>query len=212
SGGDERYKHLIYDFEEAHRYNLSVGLGAALARIGGASSNLNAPAGSTGFSPQLTLAVNRLNMFGVGHTTSLQGKISNLQQRVSLSYSDPRWFGVEGRTVTVTALYDLSRDVRTFASRRQAASVQLSQKRSKPSTLVLRFAYRRVSTSDVVIPALLVPQLVQPVRIGILSANYVQDRRDNPADPTRGIYNTVDVGLATKYFGSQRSFLRVLAR
>jgi outer membrane protein assembly factor BamA len=59
---------------------------------------------------------------------------------------------------------------------------------------------------------LLVPQLQQPVRIGILSANVAQDRRDNPADPHRGVYNTVDVGVAGRFFGSQRSFGRLLLR
>jgi outer membrane protein assembly factor BamA len=66
--------------------------------------------------------------------------------------------------------------------------------------------------SSVVIPVLLVPQLLQPIRLGILSANFAQDRRDNPADPHKGIYNTVDVGATGKFFGSQRSFARVLLR
>jgi outer membrane protein assembly factor BamA len=59
---------------------------------------------------------------------------------------------------------------------------------------------------------LLIPQLVQPVRIGIFTGNLVQDRRNNPANPSRGMYNTVDLGIAVKALGSQRSFGRVLAR
>ena len=99
-------------------------------------------------------------------------------------------------TSPYTLLYDNSLNVRTFASKREEASVQVSQKFSKSLTGLFRFAYRRVSVSNVVIPALLVPQLLQPVRIGMLSANLAQDRRDNPADPHRGIYNTVDIGVA----------------
>src|SRR5206468_3245103 len=57
-----------------------------------------------------------------------------------------------------------------------------------------------------------VPQLVQPVRLGIISANIAQDRRDDSGDPHRGIYNTADVSLATKALGSQRNFSRVLIR
>lgn len=74
------------------------------------------------------------------------------------------------------------------------------------------FSYRRVSVSSVVIPVLLVPQLLQPVRLGMLSGTLIQDRRDNKANPHRGIYNTADIGLATTYFGGQRSFGRVLLR
>ena len=50
------------------------------------------------------------------------------------------------------------------------------------------------------------------MRIGILSASYIQDHRDNPADAHHGFWNTLDAGLAGKFFGSQRNFLRVLGR
>jgi outer membrane translocation and assembly module TamA len=66
--------------------------------------------------------------------------------------------------------------------------------------------------SDVIIPVLLIPQLVQPVRIGMLSVNLIQDRRDNSGDPHRGMYNSANFGLATKEFGSQREFGRLLLR
>jgi outer membrane protein insertion porin family len=46
----------------------------------------------------------------------------------------------------------------------------------------------------------------------MISVNLVQDRRDNRTDPTRGMYNTFDVGLASKALASQRSFGRVLIR
>jgi outer membrane protein assembly factor BamA len=119
---------------------------------------------------------------------------------------------VDGRNITFTALWDNTFNVRTFASKREEGSVQLSQKFSKSLTGLFRYSYRRVSVSDVIIPVLLVPQLLAPVRIGMLSFNLAQDRRDNPADPHRGIYNTADIGLSAKFFGSQRSFGRVLLR
>ena len=90
--------------------------------------------------------------------------------------------------------------------------MQTSQRFNRASTLLVRFAYRRISTGNLAIPALLVPQLLQPVRIGILSASYIQDHRDNPADAHRGFWNTVDMGIAGNFFGSQRNFARVLAR
>src|SRR5207248_5541702 len=59
---------------------------------------------------------------------------------------------------------------------------------------------------------LFIPQLTQPVRIGMLSANFVHDRRDSSANPHRGIYDTADIGIAGRFFGSQRGFARVLLR
>ncbi len=210
--GETEHKHVLYDIEESSRYTLAVGVGAEIARIGGTTTDLSAPAGATGFSPRLSVDLSRLNFLGIGHSISLRGRVSNLEQLASFNYLAPRFRSVEGRNLTFTTLYDVSRDVRTFSSRREEASVQLSQQLSKPSNVLFRFAYRRVSTGDVAIPALLVPQLLQPIRIGFLSGIYVQDRRDNPADTHHGIYNTIDAGVSSGVFGSQRSFARVLAR
>jgi outer membrane protein insertion porin family len=69
-----------------------------------------------------------------------------------------------------------------------------------------------VGVSDLKVTPFLVPQLSQPVSVGIMSFNVVQDRRDDPVEPHKGIYNTLDVGVADRYFASQASFTRFLAR
>jgi outer membrane protein insertion porin family len=211
--GDTDHKFILYNFKEANRYTLNIGVGAQIARFGQPSSqSLGSPGGSTGFSPQVSLEVSRLNFLGLGHTVTLHAAYSSIDKLGSLTYQQPRFRDVNGRSLSYTILYDEERDVRTFASKREEGSVQMSQVFSKSLTGLFRFSYRRVSVSDVIIPVLLIPQLVQPLRIGILSTNLVQDRRDNPSNPHRGIYNTADIGMATKYFGSQRSFARVLLR
>jgi outer membrane protein assembly complex protein YaeT len=210
--GDASRKYVFYDLEEARRYNVNIGFGADFARFGGTTTNLSSPAGSNGFSPRVSFDVSRLNFMGTDHTITLRTRLSNLQQRAALSWFDPNLFGHDGQTFTVTGLYDNSRDVQTFSSKREEAAVQVSRRLSKPSALSLQLAYRRVSTSNVVIPALLISTLLQPVRVGIFSVNYVQDRRDNAADAHRGIYNTLNVGIASKYLGSQPNFLKALGR
>ena len=82
----------------------------------------------------------------------------------------------------------------------------------KPITIFYDFTYRHVGVSDLKIDPLLLPQLAQSVRVGIAEINLIQDRRDDPLDAHKGIYNTLDVGLATKIFGSQTSFARILGR
>ncbi len=211
--GETAHKYVLYNFEEANRYTILMGVGAQVARFGTpSSSSLASPGGTTGFSPQFSLNVSRLNFLGLGHTVSFRGAYSTLEKRASLSYLQPRFHNIEGRDVTYSVLFDNTLDVRTFAAKREEGSIQVSQTFSKSLNGLFRFAYRRVSVTNIVIPVLLIPQLVQPVRIGILSANFIQDRRDNPADPHKGIYNTADVGAAGKFFGSQRSFGRVLLR
>ncbi len=210
--GTNRYKYVLYDFDEAARYSFNVGFGLEVGQFGGTTNNLEQAGGAKGVSPIVSFAVNRLNFLGIGQTISLQTRYSTLEQRESLNYIIPRFLGSLNRTATFSILYDTTQDVQTFSARREEASVQTSQRFNRASTLLLRFAYRRVSTANINIPSLLIPQFLQPVRIGIASASYIQDHRDNPADAHRGFWNTVDGGLAGSFFGSQRNFMRVLAR
>jgi outer membrane protein insertion porin family len=211
--GDTDHKYVLYNFEEANRYNVAVGLGGQAGRFGTPSStSLSSPGGQNGFSPDVSLDVSRLNFRGMGHTVSLRGHYSNIERRASISYLQPRFQSVEGRNVTYSLLYENTLNVRTFSSKRQEASVQVSQQFTRSLNGLFRASYRKVSVSNVIIPVLLVPQLVQPVRLGMISATFSQDRRDNSSDPHRGTFNTLDLGLSTKYFGSQRSFGRILGR
>jgi outer membrane protein insertion porin family len=50
------------------------------------------------------------------------------------------------------------------------------------------------------------------VRIGIASGNFIQDRRDDPTESHKGVFNTLDFGVASKIFGSQSGFTRFLGR
>jgi outer membrane protein insertion porin family len=210
--GTNRYKYVLYDFDEAARYSFNIGFGLEVGQFGGTTSNTSETGGAKGVSPIVSFEVNRNNFLGRAQTVSLQVRYSRLEQRESLSYIVPYFLGSVRRTFTLSGLYDTTQNVQTFSSRREEASVQVSQRLNRASTILGRFAYRRVSTSNVFIPALLIPAYTQPVRIGILSASYIQDHRDNPADAHRGFWNTVDGGIAGKFFASQREFYRVLAR
>ena len=211
--GDTSHKYVLYNFEEANRYTLALGVGAQVARFGTPSNtSLASPAGTTGFSPDFSLQASRLNLWGIGHSLTARALYSSIEKRGSLTYLQPRLRNVPGQDLTYNILFDNTLDVRTFAAKREEGSVQLSERFSKSLTGLFRFAYRRVSVSSIVIPVLLIPQLVQPVRIGILAGTLVQDRRDNAADPHKGMYNTADIGIAGNFLGSQRSFARVLLR
>ncbi|HEX4808902.1 MAG TPA: POTRA domain-containing protein [Bryobacteraceae bacterium] len=210
--GTNQYKDVLFDFHEAARYSYQIGVGAAIGTFGSTTTNLQQAGGSTGFSPRFSFNINRLDFLGLGQTISLQTLYSSLENRASLNYIVPNFLNSHNRTVTFSVLYDTTRDVATFSAKREQASVQTSFRLSKPSTLLVRFDYRRVSTSNVVIPSLLIPQLLQPVRIGIISTSYIQDHRDDPANAHRGYWNTLDTGIADGALGSQRDFIRALGR
>ena len=212
--GAENNRTVLYDVEEASRYSITTGLGAEFARIGGnnAVTDLSSPGGAPGFSPRFTFNVSRLNFLGRGETVSFQSRLSTLQKRAGATWFVPRAFGRSQFDATISAFYDDTHDVRTFQAQREEASVQFAHRVSKPITAFYRFTYRKVDVSYLKIDPLLLPRLAQGVRAGIVSWNLIQDRRDDPVEPRKGVYNTLDLGLATRVFGSQTSFVRLLAR
>jgi outer membrane protein assembly complex protein YaeT len=212
--GDTRNKYVLFHVTEGHRYYIGVGLGGELARIGGNQSSLNNPGGATGFAPRADLEFSRMNMFGLGHSLNFKSRYSTLDRRVSLDYSIPHYRDVAGRNITITGLYDNTRDVLTFTGKRIEGSVQLSKQLSKATNALFRYTWRgvQVDQSTLKINPQLIPLTAQPARLGIVSTTLVQDRRDDPVNAHRGIYNSLDLGLVEKYFGGNKNFARFLGR
>ncbi|HEY2842837.1 MAG TPA: outer membrane protein assembly factor BamA [Bryobacteraceae bacterium] len=210
----EERKYVLFHLDEARKYSFNFGVGAELARIGGGTTTFDAPAGATGFSPRVTAGVSRINFLGLGHTISLQTVASTLQRRGLLSYVAQQFQGHENLALTFSALFDDSRDVRTFAARRWEGSVQLAQKLSRANTIQYRYTFRRVTLdqNSLQITPSLIPLLSQPVRVGLLGGSFIQDRRDDPVNSHRGVLNTVDLAYAWKGFGSETTFTRLLVR
>jgi outer membrane protein assembly factor BamA len=69
-----------------------------------------------------------------------------------------------------------------------------------------------VNESTLKIEPLLIPLLSQPDHTGMLTAGLIQDRRDDPINAHRGIYNTIDFGFSGHFLGSTRNFVRFLGR
>lgn len=213
--GVESSKYVLFQLEEARRWVFNYGIGAEIARIGGGgTTDLTQPAGGTGFSPRGSFGVTRYNLFGIGHSVGLQTQISTILKRGVITYQAPQFEGNNNVNLLFSALFDDSKNVRTFSSRREEGSVQLGQRLSKANSLQYRLTYRRVSVdkNTLNITPQLIPLLSQPVRIGLVSTTFIQDRRDDPIDSTHGIYNTVDLSLANRALASQSSFLRILAK
>lgn len=213
-GGQEREKYVLLDFDESRRYSLTTGFGAQIEKIGGDPLSFEAPAGKPGFSPRVSLDIVRSNLWGNGHSLSLRTRVSTVQKRGIVSYEAPQFRGSPDLNLLLSVMYDDSRDVRTFTARRQEASIQLGQRLSRANTLLYRFTYRRVTVDPetLKISPLLIPLYSQPARLGILSGNFVADRRDDPTNATRGIYTTLDAGWASRAFGSQADFARLLVQ
>ena len=211
--GEEPDKNVLYSIDEAHRYVTNYGVGAEIGAIGGGSTSLESPAGVTGFSPRVLFGITRLNFLGTGHTIGLQTLVSTLEQRAQLTYFSPQFLGNEKLNLQFQGLFDISHDIRTFSARREEGSVQLGQKLSRAFTVQYRYTYRKVNVlgTPLITPEL-IPLLSQPVRVGFVSTTIIQDQRDDPVDTHRGMYNSLDMELASSALGSQTGFGRILAK
>ena len=209
--GDEDEKYVLYDIDEARHYSLNVGVGAQIARIGGGTTSLDNPAGTTGFAPRLSVGISRINFLGLGQTLGLQTSVSTIEQRAALAYFIPQFVSKDNLSLTTSALIENSNDIRTFTAHRREASVQLGQRLSRAYTLQYRLVFRHVTLSNIKIDQLLVPLLSQPETIGMGEISLIQDKRDDPTDARRGIYSTVDLSYAPGVF-AQTHFVRALFR
>jgi len=212
--GSEERKYVLFHLDEARKYSFNFGFGAQLGRIGGGSTTFDSPAGTTGFSPRVSMGISRLNFLGRGHTVGLQGLVSTLRQRGLLNYVAPQFEGHESLALSFSALFDNSKDIRTFAARRWEGTVQLAQRLSRAKSFQYRYTFRRVTLdpNSLQITPGAIPLLAQPVRVGLIGGSFVQDRRDDPVNSRRGILNSVDLAYAARGFGSETTFTRLLLR
>ena len=212
--GETQSKFVLYDLQEGHRYTMRIGVGAEFARIGGCQTCLDAPAGQPGFSPRFSYDITRGNLWGVGHSLTLATRVSTLEQRVLLTYAWPRFQDNPNLVLTFNALYDNSKDIRTFSYTRIEGSIRLEQRISKATKFSWAYINRRVSIDEdtLKITPFLIPLLSQPVRLGLISGSMIRDHRDDPIDPHTGYYFSADLGLAEHFLGSQRNFARLLMR
>jgi outer membrane protein assembly factor BamA len=213
--GDTQNKYVLYNLTEGRRYFMAVGFGAEVARIGGSTSqSLDNPGGQTGFSPRASFQISRINLWGIGHSINLKTRYSTLDRQASITYLAPRFRNVEGRNITVSALYDNTRDVLTYTAQRIEGSIQMSQRHSRATTFLVRYTWRdvKVDTNSLKISPELIPQQSQAARIALIGGSVIRDRRDDPTNAHHGMYSSADLDLVNRIFGGNKNFLRFLGR
>jgi outer membrane protein assembly complex protein YaeT len=208
--GIEPSKDVLFNIQEAKRWTFRYGGGIEFAT--GNIPTTNNPQGKTGVSPNGVLEITRLNMFGRDQTFTIRARVGLLTRRGLVSYDAPRLFHRENWRVIVSALYDNTADVNTFASERLEGTVQLEQKYNRYTTFLYGLTFQRVAIdpNSLVIDPTLIALYSKPVFIAMPTFTAVRDRRDDPINPTKGTYNALNLGLATSALGSQTNFGRVL--
>jgi outer membrane protein insertion porin family len=80
------------------------------------------------------------------------------------------------------------------------------------SIMTYRFNYRLVKAINPQISQEEIPLLSQPNRVGEPGFGFLRNHRDNDLETTRGSYISLDGGVASRYFGSEADFSRILGQ
>jgi outer membrane protein insertion porin family len=224
--GDQTYKNILVNLTEAKRWDVSYGFGfevqtgaptqACLSPqeqqlLGISNSSTCNPNGSTGASERLLFNVSRTNLRGTDQSITLRTNYGSLEQVASLSYQDPHLFSKPQLNLTLSGGYNNSAIITTYRAGILSANLRLSDRITKPTTLIYSFSYRRVSVNSATLQVSLseIPLLAQPVRVGGPGITFIRDTRDVPLDAHHGTFNTGEVFFADGKFGSQANFSRI---
>jgi outer membrane protein insertion porin family len=210
--GTDPEKTVVVDLQEGKRYTIGYGGGFEVQQIGAScnSSNKSCDPNATviAASPRLIFEASRSNMFGLAQTLTFRARVSTLEYRSLVSYTADNFGGHPSISVQLIGLADKMQDVQTFTSVRYEGAFQVAEKLGRSSSLLYRYFFRRVTASDLHITPDEIPLFSQPTLVSGFGITYARERRDNPADATRGNFNTVDLSVASTSLGSSASFFR----
>jgi outer membrane protein insertion porin family len=224
--GDESYKNILLNLTEAKRWDISYGFGfevqtgtptagclspAEQALLGITNSYECNPNGHTGASPRILFNISRTNLRGTDQSITLRTNYGTLEQVALLSYQDPHVLNKPSFNLTLSGGYNNSAVITTYRAAILSGALRLSQRVTKPTTLIYSFSYRRVSVNSNTLQVSLseIPLLAQPVRVGGPGITYIRDTRDVALDAHHGTFNTGEIFFADGKFGSQANFNRI---
>jgi outer membrane protein assembly factor BamA len=206
--GTDTNKDVVVLVEEAKRYTIAYGGGFEVQRL--ASSN-DPTTSEVQAAVRGIFEISKLNLTGRADSLSLKLRASSIEDRALLVYSDPNTFAKPQFTFQATAYTEKTQDINTFTQTRYEGSVQLTDQVTRLTTLAYRYTFRKVLVSNLnsTVSPEEIPLFEQPTLVSQFGVTWARDRRDNPADATKGSFNSADFGIADTGIGSSASFLRL---
>jgi outer membrane protein insertion porin family len=192
---------LVFGVEEGARTRLNFGLGAA-----GISTQQNAAPRIGDVNPTLRLTgeVTRRNLGGLDRDVSLFARIGFSGLRFLAAYREPYLLGHKDQ-MSVSAFYEEEQRP-TFNFDRRGVSLQMTHALAARWRLILRYVLSRTSSNvDASVPLDQVDRQYRNERSSGPSFSLLNDTRDDPLDPRRGHFLSIDSQLSHAAFGG-RSF------
>jgi outer membrane protein insertion porin family len=205
--GSDPDKDIVVLVEEAKRYTMAYGGGFEVQRL---ASTTNPTGGEVQAAPRGIFELTKVNLTGRADSLSLKLRGSTIEDRALLGYSIPNTFGSPHFSTQATAYTEKTQDINTFTVMRYEGSLQLTDQVTRLTTLVYRYAFRKVLVSNLnshIAPEE-IPLFEQPTLVSEFGVTWLRDARDNPADASKGSFNSADFNVASTNLGSSASFLR----
>jgi outer membrane protein insertion porin family len=205
--GTDTDKDIVVLVEEAKRYTLAYGGCFEVQRL---ASTTNPAASEVQAAVRGILEISKLNVTGRGDSLSLKLRGSTIEDRALLAYNHPNTFSDPHLNLQVSAYTEKTQDINTFTATRYEGSVDMRDQVTPRTSLLYHYVFRKVLASNLnihispeEIPLFNAPDLVSQFGMG-----WARDARDNPADATKGNFNSADFSIADTAIGSSASFLR----
>jgi outer membrane protein assembly factor BamA len=206
ANGTDPNKDVVVLVEEAKRYTIAYGGGFEVQRL---ASTTDPTGGELQAAPRGILEISKQNLTGHADSLSLKLRGSTIQGRALLVYASPDTFDDPKWSLQATAYVEKTQDINTFSQVRYEGNLQLTDQYSNRTTFLFRYAFRKVTVSNLNIPSDEIPLFNQPTLVSEFSGTWFRDTRDNPADATKGMLTSVNVGVASTAIGSSASFMRL---
>lgn len=205
ANGSDPEKDIVVLVEEAKRYTIAYGGGFEVQRL---ASTTDPTGGEIQAAPRGILEISKQNVTGRADTLALKLRGSTIQGRALLAYTAPNTFNIPKLSLQATAYFEKTQDINTFGQTRYEGNLQLTDQLTPRSSFLFRYAFRKVTVSSLNIPSEEIPLFNQPTLVSQFGVTWFRDTRDNPADATKGAFNTADISIADTRIGSSASFLR----
>jgi outer membrane protein insertion porin family len=153
-----------------------------------------------------TFEISHNNLLGMNRTISLRTRLSQRERLAQTTFKEPRLFNhnLDG---FVSAFIEHTEQP-SFTANRIDFSVQTLKRFTPQKNLLISAGYQTVDLEDirVNIHALTLPAERGIIQIARVASTFIQDQRDDPANPRNGSFTTTTFQVATRALGSEINF------
>jgi len=222
--GQDRSSDVIVTVEEAPSTTISYGGGVEFQKVE-----------TSEFAPRAFFEIGRRNLWGKNRSVNLFGRLSfrrrdtttirandlpvqtvtltNLEYRIIGSYREPRFLGSRGDLQVSGVLEQGSRT--SFRFRRRSIRADFGERLANGWSVLGQYSFERNDIFDDRINSVdrpLIDRLFPQVRLSIVSASAVRDRRDDPLDASKGSLISISGDLALRPLGSEVGLAKMFAQ